>query len=115
MSPAGVARPARLEGGLPVPSSGIMMVDAAIRLDMPLSETQGSWRRPRTPMAALKSRNFCAPGKLAQIERLVSAVVQECYGHLIQVYRFDVEEDWPSSWPAEIEGGLVGVLLTSRD
>lgn len=66
-------------------------------------------------MAALKIRNFCAPDELAQIERLVSAVVQECYGHLIQVYRFDVEEDWPSSWLAEIEGEIVGVMLTKRD
>ena len=64
----------------------------------------------------IEIRRFAGPADLARIERLVSAVVQECYGHLLQEdYRFDAGENWPGSWLAEAGGDLVGVLLTGRD
>ncbi len=65
--------------------------------------------------AVIDIRKFSGPDDLARIERLVSAVVRECYGHLLPDYRFAAGENWPDSWVAEADGNLVGVLLTARD
>ncbi len=64
--------------------------------------------------ATIEIRRFAGAEDLARIERLVSAVVRECYGHLLQDYRFDAGENWPAAWIAETGGDLAGVLLTGH-
>jgi hypothetical protein len=60
-------------------------------------------------------RRFSMPDDLEGIQRLVSSVVIECYGHLLSHYTFDVTEDWPNARIAESDNEIVGVLLTSHD
>jgi GNAT superfamily N-acetyltransferase len=60
-------------------------------------------------------RRYSEPDDLKGIERLVSQVVLECYGHLLPDYRFDAAENWYDSWVAESEGSIIGVMLTGDD
>ena len=66
-------------------------------------------------VAAIEIRRFTGPEDLPRIARLVSAVVRECYGHLLANYHFNADENWPAAWVAEAGGEVVGVLLTGRD
>lgn len=66
-------------------------------------------------VAAIAIRKYTSPEDLPRIERLVSAVVRECYGHLLANYRFNADENWPAAWVAETGGEIVGVLLTGHD
>ncbi len=63
---------------------------------------------------AIEIRRFAGAGDLARIERLVSAVVLECYGHLLPGYRFDAGENWPAAWIVGAGSEIVGVLLTGH-
>ena len=65
-------------------------------------------------MTAAEVRRFSGED-LAGIERLVSAVALECYGHLLPGYRFDAGDNWPAAWVAAAGGEIVGVMLTGQD
>lgn len=76
---------------------------------------RNGWRRLEIRMTAFEIRKASRPEDLARIERLVSAVVLECYGHLLRDYRLDAEEDWSNSWIAEKAGEIAGVMLSYRE
>jgi ribosomal protein S18 acetylase RimI-like enzyme len=63
-------------------------------------------------------RRYAEPD-LAGIEQLVTAVVLECYGHLLRDFHFDRSENWAASWVvARISAGgaeIIGVMLTGDD
>ncbi|MDY0870667.1 GNAT family N-acetyltransferase [Dongia rigui] len=59
-------------------------------------------------------RRFAA-GDLDGIAQLVTATVQESYGHLLPSYRFERDAQWADSWVALDQGRIVGVVLTALD
>jgi GNAT superfamily N-acetyltransferase len=63
-------------------------------------------------------RRYVGPD-LAGIEQLVTAVVLECYGHLLRDFHFDRSENWAASWVALriVAGGaeIIGVMLSGDD